>query len=316
MRLKVFQSKTMADAMTAIRHELGDDAIIVGNETTPDGVRVSAATESARPSTAIEKMATPDVADTLYDLFEYHRVPLPIAEKLIGMGLMLNTQDPVLALGSAFDTAFSFQPLHLADHSRRILLIGPAGQGKTVTTARLAARSVLSKRPVQVIAADTVRAGAFAQIDELCRPMGLTPLVWAPTMLNEVDNGFTIIDGPGINPFDVADRTEIEKLITATGAEPILVIAAGGEPEEAAQISDAFFTLGVRRFIATRIDTTRRLGSILTTAAAGLALADGGIGRTLVNTLMPMNPLALARLLAAARAGTNKFDSFNCEAAA
>jgi flagellar biosynthesis protein FlhF len=243
-------------------------------------------------------------------------VPLAIAEKLIGIALALDTQDPVLALGSAFDTAFSFQPLHLANPSRRILLIGPAGQGKTVTAARLAARAVLSKRPVQVIAADTARAGAFAQINELCRPMGLIPQIWSSAILYKVGDDFSIIDGPGINPFNAAERTEVENLIAATDAEPILVIAAGGEPEEAAQIGEAFFALGVRRFIATQIDATRRLGGMLAIAAAGLALADAGIGRTLVDTLAPMNPLALARLLVAARAGTNTFDSLNREEAA
>ena len=316
MRLKVFQAKTMADAMAEIRQALGEDAIILGNETTGDGVRITAAMESSERAPVTSHPETPDVADTLYDLLDFHRVPLSIAEQLIGMALMLNTQDPLLALGSALDSSFSFQPLHLADPSRRILLIGPVGQGKTVTAARLAARAVLSKRPVRVIAADTVRAGAFAQIDELCRPMGLTPQILTPALLNRVDDDFSIIDGPGINPFDAGDRTEIEKLIAATDAEPILVIAAGGEPEEAAQIGESFFALGVRRFIATRIDTTRRLGSILTTAAAGLAFADAGIGRTLVDTLAPMNPLALARLLAAARAGTNTFDSFTREEAA
>ena len=185
-----------------------------------------------------------------------------------------------------------------------------------MTAARLAARAILSKRPVRVITADSGRAGAVAQIDELCRPMNLTPQILTSAVLDEANDGLAIIDGPGINPFSVTDRTEIEKLISATGAEPILVISAGAEPEEATQISEMFSALGVQRFIATRIDTTRRLGNILTTAAAGLACADAGIGRTLIDTLVPMNPLALARLLAAARVGTHSFDSFNCEEAA
>lgn len=316
MRLKVFQAKTMADAMTEIRQALGEDAIIIGNETTIDGVRITAAMDASDQAPAASHPETPDVADTLYDLLAYHRVPLPISEKLISMALMLDTQDPVLALGSAFDMALSFQPLHPADSPQRILLIGPPGQGKTVTAARLAARAILSKRPVQVITADSGRAGAVAQIEELCRPMNLTPQILTSAVLNEANDSLTIIDGPGVNPFNVADRTEIEKLISATGAEPILVISAGAEPEEATQIGEVFFTLGVRRFIATQIDTTRRLGNILTTAAAGLACADAGIGRTLIDTLVPINPLALARLLAAARVGTHSFGSLNCEEAA
>jgi flagellar biosynthesis protein FlhF len=109
---------------------------------------------------------------------------------------------------------------------------------------------------------------------------------------------------------------EIERLIGETGAEPILVTSAGADPEEAGEIGEIFSDLGVERFVATRIDTTRRLGNILTIAAAGLACADAGIGRTLVDTLAPLNPLALARLLAAARVGSHSFESLNCEEAA
>lgn len=316
MRLKVFQAKTMADAMAEIRQSLGEDAIIIDNEITADSVRITAAMDSSEQAPIASHPDTPDVADTLYDLLAHHRIPLPITEKLIGMALMLDTQDPVLALGSAFDTAFSFHPLHPTDSAQRILLIGPPGQGKTVTTARLAARAILTKRPVQVITADSGRAGAVAQINELCRPMNLIPQILTPAVLSEANEGLAIIDGPGMNPFNITDRTEIEKLINVTGAEPILVISAGAEAEEAAQIGEIFFALGVQRFIATQIDTTRRLGNILTIAAAGLACADAGIGRTLIDTLVPMNPLALARLLAAARVGTHSFDASNCEEAA
>jgi flagellar biosynthesis protein FlhF len=316
MRLKVFQAKTMAAAIAEIRHLLGDDAIIIGSETTADGVRITAAIDSSEQAPTALSLKTPDVAEMLYDLLSYHRVPLSIAENLIGMALTLDTQDPVLALGSAFDSALSFRPLHPTKSPQRILLIGPFGEGKTVTAARLAGRAMLAECPVRVIAADSGRAGAVAQINELCRPMNLIPRILTSDVLNDADDGLTIIDGPGVNPLNVSDRVEIEKLINATGAEPILVIAAGTEPEEATQIGETFSALGVERFIATRIDTTRQLGSILTTAATGLSCADAGIGRTLINTLIPMNPLALARLLAAARLGTHSFGSLNHEEAA
>jgi len=305
MRLKIFHAATMAEAMAEIRRALGDDAVIVGTEAAADGVRVTAATDSAGPAAEIFADAAPagDIAETLYEILERHRVPAPIVETLVGMALAIGGDDPALALGGALDAAFSFRPLHVETEPRRILLIGPPGQGKTVTTARLAARAVLAARPLRVAAADVARAGAFAQLGELCRPMGLKPQPWSPAAPLKADGAdLLLIDGPGVNPFDAADMASASEIIAATDAEPVLVLAAGTEASEAADIARAFAGLGARRLIATRLDVTRRLGAILAAADAGLALADAGVGRSIAETLVAMNPLALARLLLSAEA--------------
>lgn len=297
MRLKVFHAASVADAMTEIRRALGNDAVIVGTETAADGVRVTAAVDAAAPSPAIDGAPSTDIADTLYGRLDHHRVPAPIAERLLGMALALGSDDPVLALGGALEAAYSFRPLSFDGEPRRLLLVGPPGQGKTVTAARLAARAVLSRRPVQVIAADMARAGAFAQITELCRPMGLKPWPWSPSAPLAAGDDFVVVDGPGINPFDSCERAAIEDIVAATGAEPVLVLAAGSEAEDTAEIAAAFHALGARRMIVTRLDAAHRFGGILAAAEAGLAIAEAGIGRTLAETLVAMTPLALARLL-------------------
>jgi flagellar biosynthesis protein FlhF len=153
---------------------------------------------------------------------------------------------------------------------------------------------------VQVIAADMTSAGAFAQISELCRPMGVRPQPWSPSTPLDTAKDLIVIDGPGINPFDDTERASIEEIIAATGAEPVLVMAAGNNANEAADVTAAFLALGARRLIATRIDAARRLGCILAAAEAGLALAEAGVGRMLAETLLAMSPLALARLLISA----------------
>jgi flagellar biosynthesis protein FlhF len=297
MRLKVFHAASVADAMTEIRRTLGNDAVIVRTETAVDGVCVTAAVDATVPCPAIDGALSADIADTLYDRLDHHRVPAPIAEKLLGMALALGSGDPVLALGGALDAAYSFRPLPADGEPRRLLLVGSPGQGKTVTAARLAARAVLSRRPVQVIAADMDRAGAFAQITELCRPMGLKPRPWSPSAPLSADEGFVIVDGPGVDPFDPSERAAIEDIVAATGAEPVLVLAAGSTAEDAAETAAAFHALGARRMIVTRLAAARRLGGVLAAAESGLAIAEAGIGRTLAETLVAMTPLALARLL-------------------
>jgi len=65
----------------------------------------------------------------------------------------------------------------------------------------------------------------------------------------------------------------------------------------------AYAALGPTRLLVTRLDTARRLGGMLSAArAANLRLCDVGIGPHLADGLAPLNPLALARLLAAAPA--------------
>jgi flagellar biosynthesis protein FlhF len=301
MRLKTFQTASMADAMAQIRAEFGAEAIIVCAETDRTGVRVVAATDAqAAPS---PDRVPEDVADRLYELLDFHCVPAPLAERLIGTALLAATDDPVLALGAAFESVFAFRPLHHSGRETKpILLIGTPGQGKTATAARLAARIVLAGQPVRMLAADGPRAGAIAQITELCRPMGLAVETAsdAEALAHAVvqsSPGLVVIDGPGLNPLDADDMALASELARAADAEPVLVLAAGGEAAETADIAAAFVSLGASRFVATRLDVARRLGGVLSVAASGLAFADGSIGRTLAETLVPMSPLSLARLM-------------------
>ncbi|HTI86205.1 MAG TPA: GTP-binding protein [Alphaproteobacteria bacterium] len=292
MRLRNFQARTIGDAMADIRAALGDDAVILSTEVVTGGVRVTAACDTAFEEPAPD---CADIVDTLYDTLSFHRAPPDLADRLVAIALRLGTDDPVVALGGALDAALRFQPIHLDAHvTAPILLIGPPGQGKTLTAARLAARGVLAGQKVRVVAADP-RAGAQAQLAELCRPMKIMPETLSPL------DGRAIVDGPGVDPFDADDLLTVRRLAEQSGAEPVLALAAGGDPEEAAEIAEAFAAIGVRRFVATRLDGARRLGGILAAAACGLALADGGVGRTVADTLITMHPVGLARLLIAMR---------------
>jgi flagellar biosynthesis protein FlhF len=90
----------------------------------------------------------------------------------------------------------------------------------------------------------------------------------------------------------------LQALIEAADVEPILVMAAGGDPEEAAEIGEAFAAIGATRLFASRLDTTRRLGSILATAEAGqLAFCDVSASPHVASGISPISAVALARLI-------------------
>ena len=77
-----------------------------------------------------------------------------------------------------------------------------------------------------------------------------------------------------------------------------MVIPAGGDASEMADVGRAFADIGCTRMIATRLDATRRLGGILATAEAGrLSFSDVGVGPQVADGLVEITPVALARML-------------------
>ena len=65
-----------------------------------------------------------------------------------------------------------------------------------------------------------------------------------------------------------------------------------------------FAGLGVTRMLVTRLDAARRLGGVLSAAAAGnFSFSDVGVTPHIVQGLNPLNPVALARIILGNAAG-------------
>lgn len=312
MRLKTFTAPSTAEAMALVREELGDDAIIVSTQRAEKdrGARVVAAIEDAgedrteTPETAAEAEAARDIGGTLKQMLHHHGTPEPLIARLVRSAVALNADDPTIAAAGALDGTFRFKPLTVEDAAKPVMLVGPPGVGKTVTTAKLAARRVMRKGTVGVVTTDSVRAGAVEQLEAFTRILQ-TDLAVAATvseLLGALDGlasrSAVYVDTAGANPFSDADMDHLSEMIDAVDAEPVLVLAAGGDAVEAAEIAAAFTDIGARRLIVTRIDLTRRLGSVLAAADAGhLAFADVSITPDVADGLSPINPVSLARLL-------------------
>lgn len=318
MRLKSFHAKTMAEAMRLVRKTLGDDAIIVATrEEEGGGVRVTAAVEDDDLLVAQERLRQPaaaladpeepeiDVSEVVAEVLQRHGVPAALAEQLIDAAAGLDTDDPCLALGAALDQFYTFNPL--PDGRGRVkplVLVGPPGSGKTLIAAKLAARAVFKKRSVGVITTDTVRAGGVDQLAAFTRLMKLKlATVEDPDALAgafEVNRGtdLVLVDTAGRNPFDPEDMNDLKALLAAGEAEPVLVLPAGLDALEAADMAQSFRAIGVRRMLVTRLDMARRLGSLLATASrARLAFCDASVSSKVAEGLTPLNPLAFARMM-------------------
>lgn len=278
--------------MARVRLELGADALILATRRVEGGVELTAALESddnpVQPTSP-----DPDVEAQL----RFHCVPPGLAERLLAGPL-----DRSLA------QTMTFAPLPLGPGMRPVLFAGPPGAGKTLTVARLATRLVMQGRPPVVITADGRRAGAAEQLAAFTRLLGLDLLVAShPTTLErclgrrEVGPDVPVlIDSPGLDPFDPAQRDELAALASVAGATVALVLPAGLDAAEAADLARAFAGSGAVNFVPTRLDVSRRLGSVLAAADAGcLALAEAGVGPGAADGLAPLSPSLLAtRLLA------------------
>lgn len=301
MHIHTFTAPNVPEAMARVRQALGENAVILSTEKVRRiGVRVTAAVE------APEEAAPPPSREVaavggLREILRYHRVPDRLAERLQRAAEASGGGEPCVALATALDAYLGFAPLPQPD-ALPLMLVGPAGAGKTVTIAKLATRAVLAGERLAIATTDTIRSGAIDQLAAFTSLLGI-PLTSAPTAVDlEValaqDAGPWLIDSPGANPFAQADLDDLGELARSVGAEPILVLPANLDAAEAEEVAGRFRRLGCRRLIATRLDATRRLGALLAAAAAAdLSIAAVSITPSVAQGLQSLDPQRLSRLI-------------------
>jgi flagellar biosynthesis protein FlhF len=207
-------------------------------------------------------------------------------------------------LDEALAKVLPFGTLPLAAGDRPLLLTGPPGAGKTLTAARLATRLVMAGIPPMVLTADGRRAGATEQLAAFTRLLGINltvachPVTLGRALTRRPDGAPVLIDAFGCDPFDPAQVDELRALTTTAGATVALVLPAGLDAAEAADLAVAYAEAGASLLIVTRFDLSRRLGGVVAAAAAGrLPLTEAGIGPGAADGLVPLTPAVLAKRL-------------------
>ena len=346
MRLMTYTAPSTAEAMQLVRDNLGDEAIIVSTQRDAEGgaMRVTAALEEAANESAdavnepvyagfAGNPAMSPVGDSIHRILTRHGTPDRLAgllaqEAAKAAGQAANERNPAApstALAQALETVFSFNPIDLlksgdkGGKKRPLILVGPPGGGKTIAAAKLAAGRTIADGGfadgVAVFTTDVRRAGGAEQLQALIRILGAglitteTPDRLAAALKSRRQGRFTVIDTPGINPFDGDDMAYLSRLIAAAAAEPVLVLAAGGDARETADMANAFAELGVHRLIVSRLDVSRRVGGTLAAAHAGrLSFAGVGISPRVSDAITPLQAPALARLILTRRNGMGNLD--------
>ncbi len=312
MKIKTYTAPTMSEAMDLLRHELGENALIVSTQRlgSGNGVRLTAAIEE----TALEEEFNLFYNETPYETefqkavretLTYHALPSALIEKILLYVKEAKKKNNLVAFASALDTVFDFHPLPEQIKGQAFMLTGAAGAGKTVITGKLATRACLSGRKVGLISADTVRAGATEQLVAFTNILDITLLkARSPQNLHSHIQALKktcdliFIDMPAFNPFQQSDMDYLTAYIEAADALPVLVMPAGVDPQESMETAEAFAEAGVIYLLATRLDAARRFGGVLAAAHAGhLTLCEASMSQNITRGLSAINAVSLARLL-------------------
>lgn len=305
MRLRSFTAPTIAEAMRQVRVALGEDAVILATEEQGRSVRITAAVDPAiaHSPVAAAPAAETGAVDAIAAALRFHGVPQPLLERLLAMTASFEIDDPQQALTAAFRARFAFRPLTESVPEKPILLAGLPGAGKSSTLAKLAARAKVNGWPVTAITCDLAKAGAVEQLATYAKALEI-PAYRAKdraTLQRAVGRadaeGMILIDTIGTNPLVPGDLDQLRGLVAAVKGELVLVMAAGGDVSESAELAAAYAEAGATRLIATKVDLARRYGGILAAAETGpLSFAGFGTSPQIASGLAAPRPDRLCRL--------------------
>jgi len=304
MRLRSFTAQTMKEAMHLVRIELGSDAIILATEKIGRAVKVTAALDHEAILRRPADMPDAKPLDLIAAALDFHGVPRDLSDRLTDMSGNFLLDNPHQALAAALRSHFVHQPIMERKPAQPILLVGLPGAGKTSCLAKLVARARARNWPAAVITCDLEKAGGIEQLDSYAKALSV-PAFQAKdeqglrrVMTQIPADAFVIIDSAGSNPLAPAELDRLVSLGQAVKAELVLVVAAGGDVSESAELGQLFSETGAKRMIPTRIDTARRYGGILAAADAGkMALGEFSVSAEIARGLIPGGAELIAQLL-------------------
>jgi len=164
------------------------------------------------------------------------------------------------------------EPLLKSDEARRVaVFFGPSGAGKTTAVAKLAARFTAQGRPVALITMDTCRASAVEQLRGYAAALDL-PMEAAGTrdeaaqaLRRYAGDHVVLIDTGGRSVQDREYLADVRWLTRVDHTvETHLVLSAATREEDLLSMASRCAEYGVSRLLATKLDETTGIGSLLT----------------------------------------------------
>ena len=214
-----------------------------------------------------------DLHGLLGGALKRHRLPETLANALVREASKFPDVSADAALAFALDQRMTPAPIDF-EKARGILLVGPAGAGKSAVAAKIVHAARLIGRKTELTRADG--------------GLGLFRTGTNPAEL------LTVMEADGFNPLNLRAASAFSALGDIEGVETIGVISALNDAEDVSDIVSAF---RFRRVIVTNMDRTRRLGAALAAITGGARLAHVTHGARPEDALEMLEPGALSALL-------------------
>lgn len=196
----------------------------------------------------------------------------------------------------------------LAEEGGTLVMVGPAGSGKTGALAAIAARWVMRHGPTgaALVSAGDNRFGAYEHLARLGRLLGLPTYQVEdakelPALLARLrDHRLVLVDTAATAPRGEAAEAQSDALAALRGiATIVLTLPATSQAATLRQAAARYVRLGATACIATRLDEATSLGGLLSAViAAGLPLAYVTEGTRLPDDLRPARAAEMVSIAA------------------
>jgi len=189
-----------------------------------------------------------------------------------------------------------------SDRPRVVAMTGPTGVGKTTTVAKLAARFCREIGPqVAIVRTDHGPSGiCFGQnwagvaVENASSPGELRRCV-----TKHQDKQLILIDTAGRGPFDGFGLEQLTAMLSAVPeAEVTLAVSATAKARSLTEVAEAFSAVSPKRFVLTKIDETKCLGSILSLCTRwGIPLSYVTTGPRIPEDIEPADSRKLSQFI-------------------
>ncbi|MFZ3172790.1 MAG: flagellar biosynthesis protein FlhF [Carboxydocellales bacterium] len=190
--------------------------------------------------------------------------------------------------------------------NQTVALVGPTGVGKTTTIAKLAATfSIVDKRKVALITADTYRIAAVEQLKTFGDIIGVpVEVAYTPQELKEAvqlhaDKDLILIDSAGRSHKNALQMSDLKGFLEAAKPSDIfLVLSSTTKSNDMLEIIDSYNDVAVSRLIFTKLDETSSYGAILNVVnKSKKPLSYVTVGQSVPDDIEVANSSRLADLL-------------------
>jgi signal recognition particle subunit SRP54 len=235
-----------------------------------------------------------------------------VREKAIGADVMRSLspaqmvvkivhEELIATLGSARPLDLTGPPPHV------ILLAGLQGSGKTTTAAKLASQLVKSGQRPLLVAADTRRPAAIAQLEVLGNQLNLTvhsegamvppPTICANAVARARESAYSVVilDTGGRLHIDDEMMGELEEIVRRVSPQETLLVADAMTGQDAVRVAEEFHRrIHLTGLILTKTDGDARGGAALSIrSVTGVPILYLGVGER-NDALEPFQPDRLA----------------------